>query len=307
MFRKFLLAILLACPAFADQRTAAGSQSVVLASDQNAIYVIVGIPTVTPTFTYTNTPNYTPTGSATPTYSFTPTYTFTKTFTPTATLPYGTNTFTPVATRTHTPTYTATTVYTATGSATPTYTSTHTYTATFTPTATNTWTAAQIAANVLYVVGNIAHDGVDSGNPVKVGGKSVTQNSAVSAALDRVDLQMDRWGRLFINACGPPTSQSYVSGTISESTTPVTFAAAAASTYKDLCQFTVCNSGTVGTIVTLKTAATAVGAPVPLAPAGGCYTWKEIYELTANQDWSITSSVSTGATVQYGGVINTHP
>lgn len=306
--KKFFIALmLLVGPSFAAQKDANGSQAVVLASDQNALYVVIGIPTVTPTFSYTPTPTFTPTGSATPTYSPTFTYTRTATFTPTNTLPYGTNTFTPVATSTSTPTYTNTPSYTPTGSHTPTYTSTHTYTATFTPTATNTWTAAQIAANVMYVVGNIAHDGVDSGNPIKIGGKSVTQNSAVSAALDRVDLQMDRWGRLFLNACGPPTSQSYVSGTISESTTPVTFAAAAASTYKDLCQFTVCNSGTAGTIVTLKTAATAVGAPVPLAPAGGCYTWREVYELTANQDWSITGTGTTGVTIQYGGVINTHP
>lgn len=165
----------------------------------------------------------------------------------------------------------------------------------------NTNTTA-LAANLA-----VANDGVDAGNPLKMGGKAVTQNAAVSAALDRVDFQMDRWGRIFVNACGPPTAQSYVSGTISESTTPVTFAAAVASTYKDLCQFSICNSGTVGTIVTLKTAATSVGAPIPLAPAGGCYTWKEVYELTANQDWSITGTGTTGVTIQYGGILNTHP
>jgi hypothetical protein len=45
--------------------------------------------------------------------------------------------------------------------------------------------------------GNIAHDGVDSGNPVKVGGKARTALVAVSAASDRTDLSTDKFGRLF--------------------------------------------------------------------------------------------------------------
>lgn len=137
MKKLFMVLMLLCAPAFAVQKTADGSQSVVLASDHPPVFTSGEAPTVTHTPTYTSTPTYTPTGSATPIYTNTHTYTRTATFTPTNTLPYGTNTFTPVATRTPTPTYTATTVYTATGSATPTYTSTHTYTSTPTYTSTS--------------------------------------------------------------------------------------------------------------------------------------------------------------------------
>jgi len=150
--RKFLLLFLIAGTAFATQEPASKSNPVVIASDQSSLWVQVGVPTQTPTFTYTSTPTYTPTGSATPTYTrtntytSTPTYTKTPTFSPTPTLPFGTNTFTPVATATNTntytntPTYTSTPTYTPTGSATPTYTSTATYTPSPTSTATPTWT-----------------------------------------------------------------------------------------------------------------------------------------------------------------------
>jgi hypothetical protein len=48
------------------------------------------------------------------------------------------------------------------------------------------------------VVGTVAHDGVDAGNPVKVGGKAeTTAPSAVSDA-DRVDAFFDEFGRLIV-------------------------------------------------------------------------------------------------------------
>lgn len=43
--------------------------------------------------------------------------------------------------------------------------------------------------------GNIAHDGVDSGNPIKVGGRAITAAPTAVAAADRTDSLMDKFGR----------------------------------------------------------------------------------------------------------------
>lgn len=63
------------------------------------------------------------------------------------------------------------------------------------------------------VTGNIAHDGVDSGNPVKVGGKANTTAPTAVAAGDRVDVWMDTQGRgamflpySFVNVSGNGTT-----------------------------------------------------------------------------------------------------
>lgn len=52
---------------------------------------------------------------------------------------------------------------------------------------------------IVDVEGNVAHDGVDSGNPVKLGAKAVAHgsNPAAVAAADRTDLYANRAGVLF--------------------------------------------------------------------------------------------------------------
>lgn len=52
------------------------------------------------------------------------------------------------------------------------------------------------------VGGNVAHDAVDSGNPVKVGGKAAGALPAAVAALDRVDAYLDREGRQIVRPWG---------------------------------------------------------------------------------------------------------
>lgn len=56
--------------------------------------------------------------------------------------------------------------------------------------------------NAIQVVGNVADDAADSGNPVKVGTRALNQATvlgAVSAANDRADMVADLYRRLFIN------------------------------------------------------------------------------------------------------------
>ncbi len=63
------------------------------------------------------------------------------------------------------------------------------------------------AAGILYVGGNVAHDGADTGNPIKIGAKAVDLGitpTAVAAA-DRTDLLATRAGQLFTLGGHPNT------------------------------------------------------------------------------------------------------
>lgn len=100
--------------------------------------------------------------------------------------------------------------------------------------------------------GNVAHDAVDSGNPVKVGGKARTALVAVSAASDRADLSTDKFGRTF--AIAAPLDQS-VSGTLNRTnnTGAQVIAAPGASTAIVVTDILVVNAhATVGTKVSVR-------------------------------------------------------
>lgn len=247
--------------------------------------------TNTATNTATSTATQTATNTATPTRTNTPAYvpgldqenTQLKVLAAIRGVP-GVLTYTPTATPTITPTPTITSTNSATNTATntPTNTFTFTNTATFTPTVTQ-----QVMAY-----------------PVS---KAVTAFAVAPAQGTFLAWLTDTYGRMLINTCGPIESTSEITpGTIAGSMTPVTIVSATASTYKDLCVLTVNNTGVIGATVTLKSAGTAVMAPQYLAPGGGNYTWNGLSELVLNQNWNITSDTAAGATINYGGRINTH-
>lgn len=48
------------------------------------------------------------------------------------------------------------------------------------------------------VIGDVAHDAADSGNPIKIGGKARTSLPAAVSANDRVDAYFDAYGRLVV-------------------------------------------------------------------------------------------------------------
>lgn len=59
------------------------------------------------------------------------------------------------------------------------------------------------ATGAVIAVGNIAHDGIDSGSPLKIGGKANLAAPTDVADLDRVDAWFDRAGRLVTNPYAP--------------------------------------------------------------------------------------------------------
>lgn len=113
--------------------------------------------------------------------------------------------------------------------------------------------AVSIATNT--PVGNVAHDGVDSGAPVKVGGRARSSEITAVASDDRSDFVTDLVGKQIVLPYANP--ENFVSGCISTAMTGTTstslIAAPAAGLRNYITQITVSNShATVGTDVIIQ-------------------------------------------------------
>jgi hypothetical protein len=64
----------------------------------------------------------------------------------------------------------------------------------------STWDRQRGDTNGAYANGNVAHDAVDAGNPIKIGGKARTTLPSVVAADDRVDAYFTAYGQLGVAA-----------------------------------------------------------------------------------------------------------
>lgn len=90
--------------------------------------------------------------------------------------------------------------------------------------------------------GDVAHDGVDSGAPVKMGAQAITALPTAVAAADRTNLVADKFGRQIVS---PVTVRDLVgtqTTTISASTSETTIVTAAASVFNDLVMLVVSNT-----------------------------------------------------------------
>jgi hypothetical protein len=103
--------------------------------------------------------------------------------------------------------------------------------------------------------GNVAHDGADSGNPVKVGGRARSSEIAAVSNDDRIDFLTDLVGKLIVLPYANP--ENFVSGAITSAmtgTTSTSLIAAPASGLRNyITQITVSNShATVGTDIIIQ-------------------------------------------------------
>ena len=135
--------------------------------------------------------------------------------------------------------------------------------------------------------GNIAHDGVDSGNPIKIGGIARQANPTAVAALDRVDATFDDLGRQVITPY--QVRDLITTAYLALATgTETALLAGAASTFHDLVYVMGSNqsdaavdvdfrSGTGGSVVfslTIPADATAgVALPVPIPQTEVAQAW----------------------------------
>jgi hypothetical protein len=114
--------------------------------------------------------------------------------------------------------------------------------------------AALITTNGLVVQGNVAHDGVDAGNPIKVGGKAIlTAIPTAVASLDRADAIFDSGGRQIVHPYAPrDLGISGVTAAIVDTTSTQLLPSAGAGTRNYITTWTVANGhATVGTYVNL--------------------------------------------------------
>ncbi len=107
----------------------------------------------------------------------------------------------------------------------------------------------------LTAIGSVAHDGADSGNPVKIGGRARSSEIAAVSSDDRADLITDLVGKLIVMPYANP--ENFVSGAITSAMTGTTstslISAPAAGLRNYITQITVSNAhATVGTDIIIQ-------------------------------------------------------
>jgi hypothetical protein len=118
--------------------------------------------------------------------------------------------------------------------------------------------------------GNVAHDGVDSGNPVKVGGQARTSDRTAVASADRADFITDVQGKLIVLPNSIPDLM--VSGRINltNTTSTAVIAAGGAGVRNYVTTLVITNhSTTVNTKVSILDGATALATFSCFANGGG--------------------------------------
>lgn len=102
-----------------------------------------------------------------------------------------------------------------------------------------------------YIGGAIAHDGIDSGNPVKIGGKARTAPPTAVAASDRVDAMYDIYGKQIVREALREDLGNQQT-TITSSTGETTIVTADATYKLDLYGLVITNISSTYTKVTIK-------------------------------------------------------
>lgn len=149
------------------------------------------------------------------------------------------------------------------------------------------------------VAGDVAHDGVDSGNPVKVGGQARTTNPTAVADADRSNFITDKLGKqVVVGSIRDLKGQQQTQ--ISSSTSETTIVTAVASTFLDLYGLTIANTSATATKVTIKDSTAGTTRLVLYIPAGDTRGFMlnesaAICQATVNTAWTATCGTSVAA------------
>ena len=145
------------------------------------------------------------------------------------------------------------------------------------------------------VFGDVAHDAVDSGNPLSLGGIARTAFAAVSAALDRVKATFDLQGRQIvrINAMRGLRIKNPITLT---NTTETTLLTAAASTFHDLTKVIVSNTSATAVRVDFRDTTAGTVMFSIYAPAGQTVGFTDstdpIEQAAVNTNWTAQLSAA---------------
>lgn len=160
------------------------------------------------------------------------------------------------------------------------------------------------SGNALAFGGNIDHDGVDAGSPIKIGMKAATSDPTAVANADRANALGDKIGRLVVMPyCLPENLLDGKTAAITDTTSTAVIAAQGAGVKIYLTSIQITNShATVGTLVTVLDGATEklrVYVPALNGTAGESTVVLEFpvpIALTANTALNV-QCVTTGANV----------
>ena len=172
-----------------------------------------------------------------------------------------------------------------------------------------TWDRLRGTTNGLFAHGSIAHDGVDAGNPLKVGARAIAHgaNPTAVAAADRTDLFANRHGVLFVMSGHPNTQTVRANYTAAQTNTAIVTVATGLKIVVTRVTVAASKANTVNTSVvigfataTTPTTTGVVAAHPNIDPGGGFSTGSGggILGVGADdEDLRITSSVPTGGSI----------
>lgn len=151
------------------------------------------------------------------------------------------------------------------------------------------------------VVGNLANDAVDAGNPIKIGGKARTSVPTAVADSDRVDASFDKFGRLIVQH-GIRDIRAQQITTITSSTAETTIVTADATYMRDLYGLILTNTGTSDSSVAIKDSTAGTTRITFMVPAGetrgfmlpACDGHKQ---AAVNNNWTATCGTSTASMI----------
>ena len=155
-------------------------------------------------------------------------------------------------------------------------------------------TAANLNAQV---VGEVAHDAVDSGNPQKMGGQARQTNPTAVADADRVNFIADDVGRQVVVLSGVRDLATDGGAITISTTTETTILAQVASTFLDLVLLIITNTSATATRVDIRdTTGGTVRFSVAIAANGGAVIPFNVplKQATVNTNW--TAQLSTAVT-----------
>lgn len=160
-------------------------------------------------------------------------------------------------------------------------------------------TAVTMATNT--PVGNVAHDAVDSGAPVKMGGKAYTANPTAVANADRSDIITDKLGKQVVVGSIRDLKVQQVT-TITNTTETTILTAGAAGVFHDLYGLVITNTSATAVNVAIKDATagtTRVQIAVPAGDTRGFMLNESAAhnQATAAANWTATASAAVSSLI----------
>lgn len=163
-------------------------------------------------------------------------------------------------------------------------------------------TGSQASPSAAYLstvaAGDIAAAASDSGNPVKIGAVAQTSNPTAVTSGQRVNLTADKEGRLL--SVGAIRTLKLISTTAISTTAETTLVGATSAIFNDLYGFICANSGSTGTLLTLKDSTAGTTRAFLYCPATETRGFMlpvdaALPQATVSTNWTVTLSASTSS------------